>query len=115
MSSAGRIIERIRALGANVLFDGGRLHIINREKLPPEAFGYIRKHGKAIADFLDKEAEYEERAAIMQHDGGLTRPAAEYLAKLLQSNPPEAIDPADWSYFVGKAAEVVERQLARAA
>lgn len=115
MPDPRKIIERIRALGANVLLDSGRLHIINREKLPPEAFDYIRRNGKAIAAFLDKEAAFEERAAIMQYDGGLTRPVAEYLARLLQSNPPQAVDPADWSFFVGKAAEVVERQLARAA
>ena len=115
MPDPEKIIERIRANGANVTLNGGRLEIINVAKLPAGAREYIKQHGKAIAAYLDREAAFEERAAIMQYDGGLTRPVAEYMAKLLQSNPPEAVDPSDWSFFVGKAAEVVDRQLARAA
>jgi hypothetical protein len=112
VASPAKIIERIRAHGANVMIDGGRLEIINKAKLPAGSADYIRQNAKAIAAFLDREAEFEERAAIMEYNGGLRRADAEYLTKLLMANPPEGIDPADWTYLVSEGAKIAERGLA---
>lgn len=108
MLSAAKIIERIRANGANVMCDRGKLVVVNRTKLPAEALDFIREHAREIATFLDREAETEERAAIIEYDGGLTRAVAEYLTKLLMSSPPEGSSPSDWSWFVGEAAKAID-------
>ncbi|BCH32616.1 hypothetical protein MesoLjLc_45460 [Mesorhizobium sp. L-8-10] len=108
MADAGKILDRIRAHGANVMLDGPKLVIVNREKLPAGALDFIRQHGKEIAAFLGTESEFEERAAIIEFDGGLSRPAAEYLTHLLLSSAPTDISPADWTWFVGKASQVLD-------
>ena len=115
MADPRAIIDRIRSFGANVMSDRGKLVVINREKLPAGALDFIREHGREIAEFLVREADFEERAAIMEHDGGLTRPIAEYLTKMLMANPPEGADRSDWSWFVGQGAEIVYRSLPRKA
>lgn len=108
MANASKIIERIRANGANVMLDQGKLVIVNRAKLPAEALEYVRSHAREIAGFLNVEAEFEERAAIIEYDGGLTRAVSEYLTKLLMSSPPSGTSDADWSWFVGQAAKVID-------
>lgn len=112
MANPREIMSRIRAHGANVLLDGSRLEIVNPSKLPEGASAFIRRHAKAIAAYLDREAQFEERAAIMEYDGGLRRADAEYLTKLLLSNPPAGANPADWTWFVGEGAKIAERGLA---
>lgn len=109
MAEVQRILERIRSFGANVMMDHANLIVINREKLPAGAMDYIKKNGREIASFLDKEADFAERAAIMEYDGGLNRPAAEYLTRLLMASPPEGTDRADWSWFVGVASQIIDR------
>lgn len=108
MPSAAKIIERVRANGANVTLDGGKLVIVNRAKLPTEALAFIKSHAREIAAFLDAESEFEERAAIIEYDGGLTRAVSEYLTRLLMSDTPEGTSPTDWSWFVGEAAKRID-------
>lgn len=112
MPSPSQIIERIRSHGANIMLDGTRLEIVNPSKLPPGASAFIREHGRGIAEFLAKEADFEERAAILEYDGHLNRPVAEYVAKLLLSNPPPGADWSDWSWFVAEGTKIIERGLA---
>lgn len=112
MASISDLVDRVRSHGANVTLDGSKLVIVNRHKLPAVAMDFIRQHGKEIANFLDKEGEFSERAAILEYDGGLKRSVAEYLTKLLLSNPPEGANPSDWSWFVAEGAKIAERGLA---
>lgn len=81
MADVGKIIERIRANGSNVAFENGRLRIVNGDKLPPGALDFIKAHGRAIADWLDREGEFEERAAIIEFDGRAPRVMAERFAR----------------------------------
>lgn len=116
MADPAKIIERIRSHGANIYLDGSKLRVINCAKLPAGATDHIRQHSRAIAAWLSDEGDFEERAAIMEHDGGLTRPEAEYLARLLQAHPPVGTDPCTWAWFVEQATEIVDRSgLRRAA
>ncbi|MHA6686360.1 hypothetical protein [Mesorhizobium sp. A556] len=108
MVDVAKLIERIRVNGANVIIDAGKLRIINSKKLPDGALDFIKQHGKDIAGFIEQEAEADERAAIIEFDGGLTRPAAEYLTRLLLSSAPHGVVPADWTWFVGKAAKIMD-------
>jgi hypothetical protein len=115
MADPRAIIDRIRALGGNVVTDRGKLIVINREKLPAKAIEFVRENAREIAAYLDREADFEERAAIIQYDGGLTRATAEYLTRLLMSSPPDGTERADWSWFVGKAAEIIDAHAPRKA
>lgn len=108
MASVADLIARIRANGANVVMDGGKLRVVHGKKLPDGSLDFIRKHGREIAAYLDDEAAFDERAAIIEYDGGLTRAVAEYLTRLLMSSPPEGADRMDWSWFVSEAAKVVD-------
>lgn len=108
MSDAAKIIERIRAHRANVILDGGRLHIINRERLPAEAFEYIKRHGKEIAACLDREAEFEERAAIVEFDGGAPREWAEKFAEYCIQHRPDNVSELDWSWFLTQCGKIID-------
>jgi hypothetical protein len=112
MADAGEIVARIRQAGANIVLDGGKLQLVNAKKLPAGSLDFIKKHGKQIADFLEKEGDFEERSAIIEHDGGVRRPLADDLARLLLASPPNDVNQADWTWFVGKASEVIDRRAA---
>jgi hypothetical protein len=115
MADARAVIERIRSFGANVLVGGSKLTVINKQKLPPGALRFITENGRDIAAFLEREAECDERAAIIQYDGGLNRPVAEYLARLLMSSPPDGVNRTDWSWFVEQAMQIIDRFIPRKA
>lgn len=108
MASVAELVQRIRSHGANIIIDAGKLRIVNGKKLPDGALDYIKKHGADVAAFLDQEAGFDERAAIIEYDGGLTRAVAEYLTRLLMASPPSEANAADWSWFVGQAAKVID-------
>lgn len=112
MADVAKIIDRIRANGANVIIDAGKLRIVNSKKLPAGSLDFIKRHGKEIARFVEDEGEVEERSAIMEHEGGVPRAYADQLARLLHANPPSDVAPADWTWFVGKAAQIVDRRAA---
>jgi hypothetical protein len=102
-------MQRVRSLGANIMVDGRKLAIVHRHRLPAELHALIREHAVALAAFLEGEAAFEERAAIIEYDGGLTREGAEYLTRMLMASPPAGVDRADWTFFVTKAAEAIDR------
>lgn len=115
MADPAKIMARIRANGANVVIDAGRLQIINARKLPEGAAAFIRENAKAIAGYLSDEADFEERAAIIEFDGGLTRAVAEGMARIQLANPPAGANAADWTWYVDQASRIMDSHLARAA
>lgn len=110
MADVAKIIERIRAAGANVELDAGKLRIVNSKKLPEGALAFIKQHGKDIAAFVEREGDFNERAAIAEFEGGLQRRHAEEFAAILLASPPAGCNPADWTWFVSKAAEIADTQ-----
>lgn len=108
MADAAAILKRIRAHGANVSFDDGKLVVVNKGKLPAGALDYIRANARAIIALVEREGDIEERAAIIEYDGGLSRQDADRLARLLFANCPQGTSAADWSWFVNKAMEIVD-------
>lgn len=114
MPSTADILDRVRAHGANVMLDGSKLIIVNRQKLPAGAADFIRANAKEIAAFLDREGEFEERAAIIEHEGGLTKAVAEGMAKIQLAHPPAGCDVADWSWYVDHGARIMDAHLRRA-
>lgn len=108
MAKVSDLMAKVRAAGANIEVDGGRLRLVNGRKLPAEALDYIKRYATQIAEWLDHEGEFEERAGIIEHDSGFDRNTAEGLARLLLAQPPAGANPADWSWFVGHAARIMD-------
>ena len=108
MADIAKILNRIRAAGANVELSDDRLRIINSKKLPDGALDYIKQHGKEIAGFLERAGSLDERSAIIEIDGGLPRREADDLAAILLASPPDGCNPADWTWFVTKAAAIID-------
>ena len=108
MPDPREIIERIRSYGANIVLDGRKLEIVNPGKLPEGAGAYVRQNAKAIADFLDRESEFEERAAIIEFDGGTPRDWAEQFAKFCIAHRPSGVSELDWSLFITSAGRIVD-------
>jgi hypothetical protein len=76
------IVARIRAHGGEVIRDRWHLRL-RRGRLTDEALAWLRLERVRAAVMLEvwPEADaFEERAAIMEFDGGLTRPEAEEAA-----------------------------------
>lgn len=108
MADASKIIERIRANGANVEIEAGKLRIINRAKLPAGAFEFIRDNAKAIGDFLEKEFEIEERAAIIEFSGGAPRTMAEQFARICCAEKPSNWSAEDHAWFISRCAKIID-------
>lgn len=109
MTDPGKILERIRSHGANVMLDRDRLVVVNRGKLPAGAMDYIKAHGKQIAAFLSDEADIEERAAIIEHDGGAPREMAEAFAQQLADMAKRTGWPEpDRAWFIGVCAKNID-------
>jgi|APCry1669192522_1035417.scaffolds.fasta_scaffold00745_15 hypothetical protein len=103
--SAARIIQRIRANGANVTVGPDGLHIFNKQNLPAGALEFIGQHKSEIVAAL--EAERAEPAPANSYTFGswLTRDRAEELSRLLMANDPG--DP-DWTWFVSEAMKIMD-------
>jgi len=108
VANPAKIMERIRAHGANVVIDGGRLEIVNKAKLPPGAADFVRQNAKSIAAFLDREAEFEERAAVIEFDGGAPREWAEQFAQFCIDHRPEGVNDLDWSWFITRCGQIID-------
>jgi hypothetical protein len=105
---AGSIITRIRAVGANVEIDGGKLHIVNGRRVPDDLRADLRRNGKAVAEWLDHEGAVEERAAIIQFDGHTPREWVDQFAQFCISHRPRGVSDLDWSWFITRCGQIVD-------
>lgn len=108
MPDPAKIIERIRSFGSNIVLDGRKLEIVNPTKLPEGAAAYVRQRGKEIAAFLDREAEFEERAAIIEFDGGAPRDMAEAFANVCIEAARGRWPEPDRAWFIGRCAAIID-------
>lgn len=81
------IVARLLDAGADVTRQGDRLILRAGEKpVPAEVVALVRRHKRLLLDLLFEDPmapetdEREERAAIIEYDGGLPREWAERLA-----------------------------------
>lgn len=91
--NAAALIGQARAAGVTLWHEAGRV----RYRGPRAALAHVLPTLAAcrddMADALRREAQaeaFEERAAIMEYDGGMTRNQAEAAARMLQPNRTEA-------------------------
>lgn len=69
-----KLLTEIKAHGLDIQAIDGNLHIRPRDRITETIRQSIRAQKMALVDFLEA---YEERAAIMEYDGGLSRQEAE--------------------------------------
>lgn len=112
MVDPGKILDRIRSHGANVMLDGDKLVIVNPAKLPDGARDFIRQHAKEIAAYLSDEAEFEERAAIVEHDGGAPREMAERFALACIEDAKGRWPEPDRAWFITQCARIIDEAAA---
>lgn len=82
------IIERLHAAGLQVEAIDGRLRVTPASRITPEITDTIKRHKAEIVaelsaptpTFPSEDQFFEERAAIREYDGGLSREDAEILA-----------------------------------
>lgn len=76
------ILERIRAHGGDIIRDEWRFSL-KRGRLTPEALAWLRSGMRwfaACCELWPPYAEWAERAAIREYDGGMPRADAERAA-----------------------------------
>lgn len=84
--TAAELLEDLRRAGLTLDVAGKALLVAPAGRLTDSLRTRIRLHKDALVVLLLEEAEtenFEERAAIMQHDGGLSREEAEAAARAL--------------------------------
>ncbi len=74
------IIDRIRSHGGEVIRDGHSFSL-RRGRLSPDAVAWIgQRRAEVMREVWPEYDDFEERAAIMEFDGGMTRDEAEAAA-----------------------------------
>jgi hypothetical protein len=102
---ARQVLHAVRAAGGEVKLVGeGRLKLTADHPLPDALVEQVRAAKAdllaALAEAADDQADDEERAAILEHDGGLPRAWADLLARLRPERPPPNLSPNDWLRYV---------------
>lgn len=109
MADAEAIVARLRSIGGNLELTGQGLRIVNRSKLPAQAVDFILRNKAAIIDYLrDEEVAFEERAAIIEFDGGAPREWAEQFARLLIKTPSPKVDRFALGWFLTRCGEILD-------
>lgn len=115
MASPEEIIARVRSYGANITLVDGKMHIVNGARLPVEASHFIMKHKAALAAHLrDEVDEIEERAAIIEFDGGAPRDVAMQFARTIAAAKKHIPD-ASRAAFLDACGRIVDEELGLAA
>ena len=77
MIAALTILREAKSHGLNIHTIDGNLHVQPRDRITDSIRATIRQHKDALVDFLET---WEERAAIMEYDAGMSRTQAETAA-----------------------------------
>jgi hypothetical protein len=107
---ARKVLHAIQAAGGEVnLASEGRLKLTADHPLPDALVEQVRAAKDELLAALaenerqraaDDQVDDEERAAILEHDGGLPRAWADLLAHLRPAYPPPNLSPNDWVRYV---------------
>ncbi|WAJ27563.1 hypothetical protein [Antarcticirhabdus aurantiaca] len=110
MPDASEILARVRARGANLVLADGKLRIVNADKLGQDGTAFVRANAKAIGALLkeEHEAEFDERAGIIEFDGKAPREWAERFAEILCRTRPRGVSDLDWSWFITTCGRIID-------
>lgn len=108
MPSAETIYARVRHYGANLQIKGETIAIVHQWKLPKDALSVIAENRDDLFRFLEaKNAEFEERAAILEFDGDLPRKMAERFAET-EVYEVVGLSPEDRSYTLTACGRMID-------
>ncbi len=106
-AAAVDMLTAVRARGGDVkLASPGRLKVIAPTPLPDELIDQLRAAKSDLLTLLGETRPVDwtdlndERAAIVEYDGGAPRAWAEALARLHPSKPPGDVPPRRWMRFI---------------
>jgi len=91
--NAAEVLATVEADGLELALRGGKLCVRPAGRIRPPLVELVRKHRRELRVLLgENEAasereRFEERAAIMEHDGAMTRAEAERAAGLARQDP----------------------------
>jgi hypothetical protein len=111
------ILTEAKAAGIHVKLDGGRLLMKADRKPPDELIAALKLHRDEIRAWLEAEKlrdATDERAAIIEHDGGAPRSWAEALARLDPTRPPGDVPAIRWLRFVDDCGSFLDHCAAKA-
>jgi hypothetical protein len=101
MAEIAPILTKIRALGAEVVLERGKMRIVNGQGLNGEQRSWIAKNREAIEQHL--------RSASAPEPSDNDTPPLTWgqTARILYAECPDDRDPSDWSYFVTEMGKVM--------
>lgn len=121
MSGAAReILDRLAAVGATLDRQGDKLVLrAGTLRVPGDLVTSLRRHKSEVLEAVSAEAkernDFEERAAIIEHDGCVLRAWAEALARLDPDRPRGDVPSRRWRQFVDDAGRFVDSGFAERA
>jgi len=83
MAAAVPLLDELKGAGFALVVEGDKLIVAPANRLTDATRSAIRAHKSALLAALEAEQlrhDYDERAGIAEHDGGLCRPDAEKMA-----------------------------------
>jgi len=108
--SAAEVLRVARAAGVHVQIDGDDLVLEAAVPPPPAVIDLLSGHKASIVALLrpaedgwsaeDRQVLFDERAAIIEFDGGASRTWADALARLDPACPPSDVPPKRWLRFI---------------
>lgn len=107
MADVATILSKVRALGADIVLDGGHMKIVNPLNLSDEQRTWLTGNCASIENHL-RTVEADQA-----FDDGSPKPWAEFL-RFLYGARPDGVDQCDWSWFVSKADHVVRGDVGQA-
>lgn len=111
MSGFESILTKIRALGADVVLDKGKMTIVNGQGLNAEQRSWIAKNRPNIEHHLREQRIAAGSAPLHVPAGDDTPPMVwGEFARMLYASPPEGVDPYDWSWFVTEAGKAIRSE-----
>jgi hypothetical protein len=110
MNTARKIIDDLAAIGATVRPDGDQLLLkAGASAVPADLVSRIKaSKAELLQELVESEQAFEERAAIVEFDGGAPRPWAEALARLDPANPPGDVPLKNWLRFIDDAGRFLD-------
>ena len=123
--SAAEALKAARAAGIQLGIDGDDLVLEAAVQPPPALIDLLSSHKASIVALLrpaedgwsaeDRQVLFEERAAIIEFDGGMSRTWAEALARFDPACPPCDIPPQRWLQFIDDCGMFLDDGWARCA
>jgi hypothetical protein len=120
VTEAARLITEVRKFGATIRKEGHNLRVVGTRPLPAQMLDRLKTRKGDVLDALVAEAaasqvplnldraELVERAAIVEHDGGIPRAYADEFARLQQWCP-AGVPEVRWRQFINDGGVFLDR------